>query len=156
MGRETLVLQAVGAHLCRHHAKPSLLVVPLRQLLRKAPGPQQESQQLCLILCSTGNLGSSKALGFWGFWLLIDLLLSFTPVTNLHGSSLLLLYYFFAICQGFFYFPALSDSPVPSLGCPHSPAAHVLPTSRALTAALDRGLSPTRWLCGISRIPELK
>lgn len=42
--------------------------------LRKAPGPQQESQQLCLILCSTGNLGCPEALGFWGFWLLIDLL----------------------------------------------------------------------------------
>lgn len=50
------------------------LLVPLRQLLRRAPGPQQESQQLCLILCSPGNLGCPKALGFWGFWLLIYLL----------------------------------------------------------------------------------
>lgn len=137
-----MALQAAGADLCRHHANPSPLLVPLRYLLRKAPGPQQESRQLCFILCSTGNLGCPKALGFWGFWLLIDL-----PSKLYSGYkpgwvvAFVALLFFLYLPVGFF--PALSDSPVPSLGSPHSPAAHVLPTTGTSTRCCLGQMSPT-------------
>lgn len=111
-----MALQAAGAHLCRLHTNPSLLLVLLRLLLRKAPGPQQESQQLFLVLCSTGNLGCPKALGFWGFWLLIDLLsklYSGNKPAWVVAFVTLLFFIFFLLFARFFYFPALSDSPVP-------------------------------------------
>lgn len=112
-----MALQAAGTHLCRLHTNPSLLLVLLRLLLRKAPGPQQASQQLFLVLCSTGNLGCPKALGFWGFWLLIDLLSKlysgYKPAWVVAFFLLFYFFFFFFLFARFFNFPALSGSPVP-------------------------------------------
>lgn len=139
-----MALQAAGAHLCRHHTNPSLLLIPLRQLLKKAPGPQQESQQLCLILCSTGNPGCPKALGFWGFWLLINLLSKlysgYKPVWVVAFVALL----FFCSFLGFLIFLPCLTVLFPHWGVP-TPQQPMCspPLAPALAAALDRCLPPT-------------
>lgn len=126
-------------HLCRHHTNPSLLLVPLRQLLRKAAGPQQESQQLCLILYSTGNFGCPKALGFWGFWLLIDLLSKlYSGYKPAWVVAFVALLFFLLFASLFIFLPCLTVL-FPHWGVP-TPQQHTCspPLAPALAAALDR------------------